>query len=312
MQQRALNFNDALALVRTGRPSVHPNSGFWRQLRELEAAMRQAGTLAAPGTSAATGPNATSSSAAVDRPPQGNTSYSATDPYTSASAPILPPAALALSSLQFLLRSPFFTTVASLHSVATATASAKSATRGNPSADGYQTDDKVVKGASRSPRGGIATFGNAEDEDVDDLALSALVVDKDEDERLAAEEEAAATAAAAASGAEGAQSQATESDARATPLSPGKSEGKDHSLLGTSSVVMVEPPVSDDAIAVATSASDLLGIFAEASTPEMPNDDCSRRAGPSHTGITVPDTSSISDCAEGTAVDEWVVVAGSD
>ena len=53
MRSKGISFDDALALARQGRPEVHPNSGFWRQLRGYEADLRRLGMI----TGTITGPD---------------------------------------------------------------------------------------------------------------------------------------------------------------------------------------------------------------------------------------------------------------
>ena len=40
MHRRSFGYDDALAAVRTVRPSARPNEGFVKQLRDFEAALR--------------------------------------------------------------------------------------------------------------------------------------------------------------------------------------------------------------------------------------------------------------------------------
>ena len=93
MTRRRLGFNDALALARTGRPCVHPNSGFWRQLRELEADLRAQGAIGGGGGGCGGGgggsaqaARASTATAATPTPPPAAPTLPAPAPATSAAA----------------------------------------------------------------------------------------------------------------------------------------------------------------------------------------------------------------------------------
>ena len=312
MQQRCMNFNDALACVRRGRASVHPNSGFWRQLRELEAAMRQAGSLPSTQTTSTSTGNSTGSGSAASVPPLATARSAA----AAASAPTRGADCVAAPKIDD-----------------------KTVTQEVGLETGSESHSKPGAGPNKFPKGGDLPSSDKDkvdedddDDDDDELALSALVVDAAEDERLAAlEAEAAANAANAAnaaSGTEATQAQAPDSEVRHASSSPGgscsnscsnssSSEGNNtENSLGSSSVVLVEPPVADDdATAVAASATGLLDTFAEASTAESPSDASTGVAKEESTGTGASESSekgSGLSSSEGAATDEWVVVADSD